>query len=91
MVDDLVDTGRTLKRAAESALAQGAAVVDAYCVHPIFSGGAVDAIESSPLRYLMVSDTVPLSGPASRCGKIRVVSIAPCWRRLSGVWMEKNR
>lgn len=77
IVDDLVDTGRTLARAAESAIAQGAAIVDACCVHPILSGDAVDIIGSSPLRYLMVTDTVPLSEAASRCGKIRIVSIAP--------------
>jgi len=77
IVDDLVDTGRTLARAAESAKAQGAAIVDACCVHPILSGNAVDIIESSPLRYLMVTDTVPLSVAASRCDKIRIVSIAP--------------
>lgn len=77
VVDDMVDTGRTLVRAAESAKAQGAAIVDACCVHPILSGSAVDDIESSPLRYLMVSDTVPLSEGAGRCSKIRVVSIAP--------------
>lgn len=77
VVDDLVDTGRTLKRAAESAVALGAAVVDACCVHPILSGSAVHAIESSPLRTLMVSDTVSLPEPACRCSKIRVVSVAP--------------
>ena len=77
VVDDLVDTGKTLRRAAESAVAQGAAVVDACCVHPILSGNAIDTVESSPLRTLMVSDTVSLSEQASRCGKILVVSIAP--------------
>lgn len=77
ILDDMVDTGRTLARAAESAARQGAAVVDACCVHAILSGGAVQRLESSPLRLLTVTDTVPLSDVASRCDKIRKVSIAP--------------
>jgi len=77
ILDDMVDTGRTLVRAAESAKEAGAAIVDAYCVHPVLSGDAVINIGSSSIRTLMVTDTIPLSEEGSGSGKIRVVSIAP--------------
>lgn len=77
ILDDMVDTGRTLVRAAEGATAAGAAIVDACCVHGIFSGLAVERLESSPLRIVTVTDTVPLSEAAVRSGKIRTLSIAP--------------
>ena len=77
ILDDMVDTGRTLVRACEGATAAGAAIVDAYCVHGIFSGIAVERLEASPLRSVTVADTVPLSEKARRSGKIRTVSIAP--------------
>ena len=75
--DDMVDTARTLVRACEGATAAGAAIVDAYCVHGIFSGIAVERLEASPLRLVTVADTVPLSEKARRSGKIRTVSVAP--------------
>ena len=77
ILDDMVDTGGTLVRACEGATAAGAAIVDAYCVHGIFSGIAVERLESSPLRSVTVTDTVPLSEKAGRSEKIRTVSIAP--------------
>ena len=77
ILDDMVDTGRTLVRASEGATAAGAAIVDAYCVHGIFSGIAIERLEASPLRSVVVTDTVPLSEKGRRSAKIRTVSIAP--------------
>ena len=77
ILDDMVDTGSTLVRAGAGATAAGAAIVDAYCVHGIFSGTALERLESSPLRSVTVTDTVPLSERARRSEKIRTVSIAP--------------
>ncbi len=76
ILDDMVDTGRTLVRAAEGAMAAGAASVDAYCVHGLFSGNAVEKLEESPLNSLTVTDTVPLGTKAARSGKIRTVTVA---------------
>ncbi len=82
ILDDMVDTGRTLVRAGEGATAAGAAIVDAYCVHGIFSGDAIEALRSSPLRSVTVTDTVPLSEKAALSEKIRIVSIAPMLARV---------
>lgn len=76
ILDDMIDTGRTLIRAAEAAVAAGAASVEAYCVHGLFSGGCVEKIETSALKSLTVTDTVPLSPRAAQCGKIRTVTVA---------------
>jgi ribose-phosphate pyrophosphokinase len=77
ILDDLIDTGRTVVRTANVAKAAGADIVDACCVHPVLSGDAVENIVSSPIGMLMVTDTIPLSESAEKCGKIVTVSIAP--------------
>ena len=54
----------------------GAAKVVAYCTHAVLSGPAVTNIESSRLDELVVTSTIPLRGDATKCGKIRQLSIA---------------
>ncbi len=76
VLDDMVDTGRTIVRTAEAAVAAGADIVDACCVHALFSLDAVERLEVSPLRRLAITDTVPVSGKAMESSKIRTVSIA---------------
>lgn len=77
IIDDMVDTGKTLARAAHSAIAAGAARVDAYCVHPVLSQGALARLDASPIRSLTVTDTIPLRPETTGNPMIRVVSIAP--------------
>lgn len=76
ILDDMVDTARTLDRTVRSAEAAGAASIDAYCVHAILSGSAVERLQASSLRSLTVADTIPLSREAIAWGKVRVVSTA---------------
>jgi len=77
ILDDMVDTGQTLIRAAEAAQAAGACSIDAYCVHAVLSGNALGKIELSPLRSLTVTDTIPPPAQAGQATKLRTVSIAP--------------
>lgn len=77
IVDDLVDTAGTLVKGVEALLAQGATGVSACVTHAVLSGPAVERIVSSPLEELVVTNSIPLAGDASRCGKIRVMSVAP--------------
>ena len=74
LVDDMIDTGGTLTKAADLMMQRGALSVRAVCTHPILSGEAVDRIEKSSLIELIVSDTIPLKRASS---KIKVVSCAP--------------
>ena len=76
LIDDLVDTAGTLCKAAAALKAHGAASVSAYCTHPVLSGKAVKNIEDSVLDELVVTNTIPLSEEAKKCGRIRQVSIA---------------
>ncbi len=76
LLDDMVDTGKTLVRTAAAAKAAGARTVDAFCVHAILSQGAIDRIDASEIRWLVVTDTIPLSPEAAQCEKIRVASVS---------------
>ena len=76
MVDDMVDTAGTLCTAAGALKDHGAKRVVAYCVHPVLSGPAIDNIVNSQLDELVVTDTIPLSEAAQKCGKIRQLSVA---------------
>jgi ribose-phosphate pyrophosphokinase len=73
LVDDLIDTGGTICRAAEIILQKGAKSVRAICTHPILSGKAYDNIESSVLEELVVTDTIPLR---KQSPKIKVLTTA---------------
>ncbi|MDP8950732.1 MAG: ribose-phosphate pyrophosphokinase [Actinomycetota bacterium] len=76
MIDDIIDTGGTTVRAAESLLEEGATEVYAAATHPVFSGPAYERIEDSPIKEVVVTDTLPLKRGEPR-GKIRVLTIAP--------------
>lgn len=76
LVDDMVDTAGTLCKAATALKEHGAARVVAYCTHPVLSGKAVDNIENSQLDELIVTDTIPLGAAASKCSRIRSLTIA---------------
>lgn len=73
LVDDLVDTGGTICRAAEIIMKNGAKSVRAICTHPILSGKAYENIESSVLEEMVVTDSIPLKKASS---KIRVLTVA---------------
>ena len=73
VLDDMVDTAGTLVEATKSLLEKGAREVHACVTHAILSGPAVDRIENSLLKSLVVTDTVPLSPQASHCEKIKCV------------------
>ncbi len=73
LVDDMIDTGGTLTKAADIMMDRGAKSVRAICTHPLLSGNAYERIENSKLTELIVSDTIPLKKQIS---KIKVVSCA---------------
>ncbi len=76
LIDDLVDTAGTLCHAAEALKKAGAKRVLAYITHPVLSGPAVQRVTKSQLDELVVTDTIPLSEEAQRCGKIRQLTVA---------------
>ncbi|WCM41447.1 ribose-phosphate pyrophosphokinase [Flavobacterium sp. CBA20B-1] len=73
LVDDMIDTGGTLAKAADVMIERGALSVRAICTHAILSGNAYEKIENSSLTELIVTDSIPLKKQSS---KIRVLSCA---------------
>jgi ribose-phosphate pyrophosphokinase len=76
MIDDIIDTGGTTVRAAESLLEEGATEVYAAATHAVFSGPAYERIEESPIKEVVVTDTLPLKRDEPQ-SKIHVLTIAP--------------
>jgi ribose-phosphate pyrophosphokinase len=76
LVDDMVDTGGTLVRAAYALVEKGAKAVYACCTHPVLSGQAIKVIAESPLKEMIVTDTIPLREEAKACPKVKVLSVS---------------
>ena len=76
VMDDMIDTAGTLVKAAEVLKERGARSVFAYCTHPVFSGPAIERIRKSKLDEVVITNTIPLSGEAKGCSKIRQLSVA---------------
>jgi len=76
ILDDMADTAGTLTKAADAVVENGAKSVHAFCSHAVLSGPAIERINESSLESLVVTDTIPLSGKASVCEKIKSLSIA---------------
>lgn len=76
ILDDMVDTAGTLVEAAGAIMKNGAREVYAVCAHPVLSGPSIERIENSPLKALVVTDTIPLRNNARSCKKIKVLSIS---------------
>jgi ribose-phosphate pyrophosphokinase len=79
LVDDLVDTGGTLCKAADMMMERGALSVRAICTHPVLSGSAYENIEKSNLKELIVTDTIPIK---QECSKIKVLSVAELFAKV---------
>lgn len=77
IMDDIIDTGGTLCKAADALKERGAKGVLAYCTHAVLSGGAVARIAASQLDEIVVTDTIPLTDEARQVKKIRQLSVAP--------------
>ena len=76
VVDDIIDTAGTLVKTSEALLEQGAAAIYACCTHPVLTGQAVERNCKSRITQLVVSNSLPLSEEAAKCGRIEVLSIA---------------
>ena len=75
LIDDIVDTAGTLCKAAEALKKFGADKVVAYATHPVLSGKAIENISNSSLDNLVVTNSIPLTEEAKKCGKIRTLTL----------------
>ncbi|MEW6518795.1 MAG: ribose-phosphate pyrophosphokinase [Thermodesulfobacteriota bacterium] len=76
LLDDMVDTAGTLCAGAEILMKEGAKDVYAYCSHAVLSGPAIERINDSMIKELVVTDSIPLRNSAKECKKIRVLSVS---------------
>ncbi len=76
LLDDMVDTAGTLCAGAEILMKEGAKEVYAYATHAVLSGPAIDRINNSMLKKLVVTNTIPLRDNAKVCDKIKVLSVS---------------
>ncbi|MBK0422519.1 ribose-phosphate diphosphokinase [Leucobacter sp. CSA2] len=76
VVDDMIDTGGTIAKAAEALKKNGARGVTIACTHAIFSGRATEHLSQEFIDQVVVTDTLPV-GPEKQFDKLTVLSIAP--------------
>ena len=77
MIDDIADSAGTLCNAADALLEAGASDVAAYITHGVLSGKAVERVNNSSLRKLIITDTIRTPQAALDSSRIRVLPIAP--------------
>lgn len=75
MLDDMIDTGGSVISGANALLERGAEEVYAACTHGVLSGGAPERLVASPIKKVIITDTIPLPQDR-RNGRIEVVSVA---------------
>lgn len=87
IVDDMIDTGGTLCKAAEALKERGAKRVFAYATHPVFSGNAAQNIANSVIDQVIVTDSIRLSDEMKATGKVTQLTLssmlAEAIRRIS--------
>ena len=76
VIDDMIDTAGTLVKAAEALLKEGATEVYAAATHPVLSGPAVERLSASPIKEVIVTNSIPLNKEAAKLNKIKVLSVA---------------
>jgi ribose-phosphate pyrophosphokinase len=80
LVDDLIDTGRTIVKAAEALRANGATGVVVAATHAVFSDPAVELLQSDAIDSVVVTDTLPVP-PEKHFPTLEVLTIAPLLAR----------
>ena len=76
IVDDMIDTGGTLAKAAEALKSHGARKVYAYATHAIFSGNAPKNLKESVIDEIIVTDSIPLSKDMQATGKVKQLTLS---------------
>jgi ribose-phosphate pyrophosphokinase len=88
LVDDMIDTAGTLTKAAEVMMENGALSVRAMATHALFSGEAINRIENSVLKEVLITDSIPLRN--TNVSKIKVLSCAPLFAEVMNLVHHKE-
>ena len=76
MVDDMIDTAGTIVQGAEALVNNGAKEVYACCTHGVLSGPALDRLVASPIKEILVLDTIDMPDRIKQCPKIKIMPVA---------------
>jgi len=76
LVDDIIDSGGTIVNAAKTLKEKGAKDVYVYVTHGVLSGNAVEQINNSKIKKLILTDTIDNSNKIKKSSKIVVLSIS---------------
>ncbi|MZP29290.1 ribose-phosphate diphosphokinase [Heliobacterium undosum] len=76
ITDDIIDTAGTIVNGAKALLERGAREVYTCATHGVLSGPAIERIQNSPIKEMILTNTIPLP-PEKRIDKIQVLSVAP--------------
>ncbi|MCG7410779.1 ribose-phosphate diphosphokinase [Paenibacillus sp. ACRRX] len=76
IIDDIIDTAGTIVLGANALVEAGVKEVYACCTHPVLSGPAMQRLEDSPFKEVIVTDTIPVKHP-NPSSKLRTLSVAP--------------
>ena len=75
IIDDMIDTAGTITLASQALLDQGATEVYACCTHPVLSGPAIERLEVSPIKKVMITDSILLP-KEKELDKIEQITVA---------------
>src|SRR4030043_867270 len=77
ILDDMIDTVGTIIQAAAALMEKGTKQVVAACSHAVLSGSAIEKVNNSAIKELIVTNTIPFDSKKEQCKKLTVLSIAP--------------
>ncbi|AXC50927.1 ribose-phosphate pyrophosphokinase [Paracoccus suum] len=87
IVDDICDTAGTLVKAAQKLVDHGASEVHAYITHGVLSGPAVERVEGSIMKSLVITDSIEPSPEVRAAKNIRIVPTAPMFAQaIMNIW-----
>jgi ribose-phosphate pyrophosphokinase len=87
IVDDICDTAGTLCKAAETLMDAGATEVHAYITHGVLSGPAVERVQNSVMKSLVITDSIEQGEKVRAAKNIRIVPTAPMFAQaILNIW-----
>ncbi len=90
LVDDMIDTAGTICEGAQALADFGAKEIYACCTHAVFSGPAIERIQKSPIKKIVVLDTIDLP-EEKRIDKIEVLSIAKLLAKaINNIYLDQK-
>ncbi|HZG55807.1 ribose-phosphate diphosphokinase [Paenibacillus sp.] len=76
VIDDIIDTAGTIMLGANALIKEGVKEVYACCTHAVLSGPAMERLEQSAIREVVITNTIPVTHPKP-CTKLKTLSVAP--------------